>query len=53
MDFIRLHDTTDHGGIVTTASETMAFDGRRVARKGYEMACPLHPEITPNLIIEG
>lgn len=51
-DLIRLGDTTDHGGTVVSASELMEFDGRRVARKGDEVTCPLH-DINPNLIIEG
>jgi uncharacterized Zn-binding protein involved in type VI secretion len=32
IDLIRLGDTTDHGGEVITASETMCYGGRRVAR---------------------
>lgn len=44
---------TDDGGIAITASQTMTFDGHRVARKGDEVTCPLDPEIQPNLIIEG
>ena len=46
-------DVTDHGGVVTTASETMRYGGRRVARKGDHVTCPLHPEINPNVILEG
>ncbi|SIT46293.1 PAAR repeat-containing protein [Paraburkholderia piptadeniae] len=53
INLIRLGDTTDHGGEVVTASETMCFDRRRVARKGDVVTCPLHPEINPNLIVEG
>ncbi|WP_250533219.1 PAAR domain-containing protein [Caballeronia sp. AZ10_KS36] len=53
INLIRLDDKTDHGGVVITASETMRYDGRRVARKGDEVTCPLHPEIKPNLIVEG
>jgi uncharacterized Zn-binding protein involved in type VI secretion len=52
INFIRLGDATDHGGTVITASNTMLFDGRRVARKGDEVACPKH-DIHPNLIIDG
>jgi len=52
MDLIRLGDATDHGGNVITASTTMTFDDRAVARKGDQVTCPLH-DITPNLIIEG
>ena len=53
MNLIRLRDATDHGGIVITASDTMSYDGCGIARKGDEVTCPLHPEIRPNLIIEG
>ncbi|QNB13489.1 PAAR domain-containing protein [Paraburkholderia bannensis] len=53
MDFIRLGDTTDHGGAVVTGSETMEYEGRSVARKGDFVECPLHPEINPNVIVEG
>lgn len=53
INLIRLGDATDHGGEVVTASETMRYGGRRVARKGDEVSCPLHPDIKPNLIIEG
>jgi uncharacterized Zn-binding protein involved in type VI secretion len=53
MGLIRLHDTTDHGGVVITASDTMSYDGRGIARKGDAVTCPLHPGIEPNLIVEG
>ncbi|CAE6934631.1 PAAR domain-containing protein [Paraburkholderia domus] len=53
MDLIRLGDTTDHGGEVITASETMRYGGRRVAREGDEVSCPLHPDVKPNVIMEG
>lgn len=53
MDLIRLGDTTDHGGEVITASYTMDYEGRRVARKGDHVLCPLHPKVQPNLILEG
>ncbi|MFM0327864.1 PAAR domain-containing protein [Caballeronia glebae] len=52
-DLIRLGDATDHGGRVITASETVSYDGRGVARKGDEVTCPKHPDIKPNLIIDG
>ncbi|MDR5740386.1 MULTISPECIES: PAAR domain-containing protein [unclassified Caballeronia] len=52
IKLIRLGDTTDHGGAVITALETMRYGGRRVARKGDEVECPLHPEVKPNVIIE-
>jgi uncharacterized Zn-binding protein involved in type VI secretion len=51
-DFIRLGDDTDHGGKVISASSTMSYDGRFIARKGDEVSCPKH-DIDPNLIIEG
>ena len=53
VDITRLGDTTDHGGEVITASDTMRYGGRRVARKGDLVTCPLHPEIIPNVILEG
>jgi uncharacterized Zn-binding protein involved in type VI secretion len=31
----------------------MRFEGRWVARKGDEVSCPKHPNIKPNLIIDG
>lgn len=52
IDLIRLSDDTDHGGKVISASTTMRFDGRFVARKGDEVSCPRH-DISPNLIIDG
>jgi uncharacterized Zn-binding protein involved in type VI secretion len=53
IDLIRLGDTTDHGGEVITASETMRYQGVRVARRGDEVKCPQHPEVNPNVILEG
>ncbi|WP_174363057.1 PAAR domain-containing protein [uncultured Caballeronia sp.] len=53
IDLICLGDDTDHGGKVISASKTMNFEGRPVARKGDEVSCPLHPGIKPNLIVEG
>ncbi|MFX1734649.1 PAAR domain-containing protein [Paraburkholderia sp. A1RI_3L] len=53
MNLIRIDDDTDHGGKVITASSTMSFDGRFVARKGDEVSCPKHPDTKPNVIIEG
>lgn len=53
IDLIRLGDTTDHGGEVITASNTMRYRGVRVARKGDEVRCPQHPNVSPNLILEG
>ncbi|MFM0058011.1 PAAR domain-containing protein [Paraburkholderia phytofirmans] len=53
VDLIRLGDTTDHGGQVVTASQTLRYAGRRVARKGDLIECPLHPDVQPNMILEG
>ncbi|MET3212770.1 UNVERIFIED_ORG: putative Zn-binding protein involved in type VI secretion [Burkholderia territorii] len=53
IDLIRLGDSTDHDGKVISASKTMRFDSRWVARKGDEVSCPKHPDIKPNLIIDG
>jgi uncharacterized Zn-binding protein involved in type VI secretion len=53
MDLIRLGDSTDHGGKVISASSTMDYDGRPLARKGDEVSCPKHPDIRPNRIIDG
>jgi len=52
FNFIRLGDSTDHGGNVISASTTMSCRGRSVARKGDEVSCPKH-DIKPNLIIDG
>ena len=51
-DLIRFGDDTDHGGKVISASLTMRYEGRFVARKGDEVSCPKH-DIKPNLIIDG
>ncbi|WP_233866958.1 PAAR domain-containing protein [Paraburkholderia adhaesiva] len=53
IDLIRLGDTTDHGGEVISASETMKYGGRRVARKGDKIRCLKHPDVNPNVITEG
>ncbi|WP_175914347.1 PAAR domain-containing protein [Burkholderia metallica] len=53
INFIRLGDTTDHGGRVTTASETADYDGIPLARKGDLIECPRHPDVQPNVIEEG
>jgi uncharacterized Zn-binding protein involved in type VI secretion len=53
MNLIRLGDDTDHSGKVITASQTMRFDGRFVARKGDEVSCPKHEDVRPNVITEG
>ncbi|WP_310669600.1 PAAR domain-containing protein, partial [Burkholderia multivorans] len=53
MNLIRVGDDTDHGGKVETGWSSMKFDGRYVARKGDRVSCPLHPEVSPNVIEEG
>ena len=53
MDFIRRNDTTTGDGRVITASASMEYDGRALARKGDEVVCPKHPDIRPNCINEG
>ena len=53
LKIITVGDKTDHGGKVITASTTMRFDGRFVARKGDEVSCPKHPDVKPNVILEG
>jgi uncharacterized Zn-binding protein involved in type VI secretion len=52
IDLIRFGDDTDHGGKVISASSTMFYESRAVARKGDEISCPKH-NIKPNLIIDG
>ncbi|WP_081068268.1 PAAR domain-containing protein [Burkholderia stagnalis] len=53
IGLVRIGDNTDHGGKVETGSTNMRFDGRYVARKGDRVSCPLHPDVSPNLIEEG
>ncbi|MBJ9965434.1 PAAR domain-containing protein [Burkholderia seminalis] len=53
INFVRVGDSTDHGGKVETGSSSMKFDGRYVARKGDRVSCPQHPEVAPNVIEEG
>jgi uncharacterized Zn-binding protein involved in type VI secretion len=53
MDIIRLDDDTDHGGKVISASQSMKYDGKYIARKGDKVSCPKHEDVQPNLIIEG
>jgi uncharacterized Zn-binding protein involved in type VI secretion len=53
MNLIRLDDELNNGGKVVGASETMKFDGRRVARKGDKVRCGKHPGVAPNVIEEG
>jgi uncharacterized Zn-binding protein involved in type VI secretion len=37
----RLGDTTDHGGVIITASDDVTVNGIRVARKGDLHSCPI------------
>ncbi|QAU24421.1 PAAR domain-containing protein [Dyella sp. M7H15-1] len=53
MDFIRINDTTTGGGKVISASGTMRYDERLIARKGDRVTCQKHPDVQPNLILEG
>ncbi len=52
-DLIRLGDATDHGGKVVSASPPMRYDGRARGAHGRQRVVPRHPEVRPNLIIEG
>lgn len=53
MNLIRLGDATDPGGEVITASETMRIKSIAVARIRDQVTCPQHPQVQPNLIVEG
>ncbi|WP_322063373.1 PAAR domain-containing protein [Paraburkholderia sp. J63] len=53
MNLIRLDDELNNGGKVTSASEAMKFDGRKVARKGDRVVCEKHPGVVPNVIEQG
>jgi uncharacterized Zn-binding protein involved in type VI secretion len=53
IDFIRLGDRLGHGGKVVTASDSMSFDEKGVARKGDKVSCQKHPDVKPNVIEEG
>ena len=53
MDFVRLGDKTTGDGTVISASASMSYDGRQVARKGDRATCKKHPDVHPNFIIEG
>ncbi|PIF75589.1 PAAR domain-containing protein [Variovorax sp. RO1] len=50
--WIVLHDKTDHGGFVITASENTSIDDRRVARIGDMVSCP-RPGHGINPIVTG
>lgn len=53
MDLVRLDDDLSNGGKVISASLSMGFDGRRVARKGDKVCCLKHPGLADNVIEEG
>lgn len=53
ISLIRLGDMTNNDGIVITASETVRYRGVRIARKGDQVKCLQHPNVNPNLILEG
>ncbi|MGE4449747.1 PAAR domain-containing protein [Oryzomicrobium sp.] len=57
---IRLGDSTNHGGVVVSASGTYTIMGKGVARVGDQVTCPIkgHPmavivEGDPNWLIDG
>lgn len=43
-------DTTTHGGTVLSGSDRIKVKGRRAARVGDKVSCPIHGE---NEIVEG
>ncbi|KPC52001.1 PAAR domain-containing protein [Amantichitinum ursilacus] len=49
---IRLGDTTDHGGTVTSASATASTMGKAIACVGDKVSCPKHNHGTTT-IVEG
>lgn len=58
--FIVLGDTTNHGGVVTSASGSTDTHGRRIARVGDTVSCPrrYHGQTVivsgdPTMIIDG
>ncbi|MCR5896410.1 MULTISPECIES: PAAR domain-containing protein [Burkholderia] len=53
MNLIRIGDDTRPRIKVETASTSIRFDGRYVARKGDRVSCLQHAEASPNLIEEG
>lgn len=50
--FIRLGDSTDHGGLVITASTPDLIEGRPIARVGDTVTCPIDGH-GPTVIITG
>ena len=53
INLIRPGDATDDGGEVIIASEMMRYGGVPVARKGSHVKCSQHPDVNPNVILEG
>ncbi|MGF6853902.1 PAAR domain-containing protein [Paraburkholderia sp. CI3] len=43
-------DTTSHGGNILTGSDRIKVNGRRAARIGDRVSCPIHGD---NEIVEG
>lgn len=43
-------DATSHGGTILTGSDRIKVKGRRAARIGDRVSCPIHGD---NVIIEG
>lgn len=50
--FIRLGDSTDHGGMVVSASSTDLVYGKPIARVGDTVTCPI-PGHGPTVISTG
>jgi uncharacterized Zn-binding protein involved in type VI secretion len=48
--FVLEGDSTSHGGTVISGSDRIKVRGRRAARKGDLVSCPLHGD---NEIVEG
>jgi uncharacterized Zn-binding protein involved in type VI secretion len=44
--FIRVGDSTDHGGVVVGGSSTDIIEGKPVARIGDSVTCPKHGSTT-------
>lgn len=53
MDFIRPRDTLNSEGKVISASSTMSYENRPLARKSGLILSDRHPDVRPNDIIEG
>lgn len=43
-------DATSHGGVILTGSDRIKVKGRRAARVGDRVSCPIHGD---NAIVEG